>query len=179
MNKRLKILIAIALISITVAVGYKVYADYIYTSGLRGNIVTFMSPKDYNFNFGTVYNDEYTKAGEPNGNGFDITDNTLLWYLPSGTWGLQSTFVNETYWKQYFVSLVVTATFTDAHGTVGTMILGYTETGDYQNPCPMFVASGVDNGTISVRIQGTVNPNLVAGEVNIPCTTLIEWCPAS
>lgn len=173
MNKRLKILIAIALISIAVAVGYKVYADYCYTSGINGSVVTFMSPKDYNFNIGTVYNDEYTLAGEPNGNSFSITDSTTIsWYLPSGSWGISATMMNVTYFEQYFSTMTVTATFNDASGAKGTIVMTFAQPQSQQ-----IILSGVDSGHITVTISGIVNPALPAGQVNIGCTQLVEWCP--
>jgi hypothetical protein len=177
MSKRKIAIIASILLAIVGILGYKIYADYCYTSGLKGKIITFMSPRDYNFDFGTIYNDEYTKANEPFANSFDITDNTLQWYVPQGSWGLQALFLNEPFFKQYFVSLTLNITFANAHGTVSNFVLGYTPTIEYLSPSAMFVVNGADNGTISIRIQGTVNPNLVAGQINIPCTPIVEWCP--
>jgi hypothetical protein len=177
-NLNRKKLIPIVVVLLAVIIGTIVYADYCYTSGLKGKIVTFVSPKFYNFDFGTVYNDEYTKAGEPYANFFDITDSTLKWYVPSGNWGLQASFLNETFWKQYFISLTVSAIFKDFYGKqVASITMGYTQTVEYPNPTPMFIISGAKNGTICVNIKGQVNPNLTAGEIVIPCTAIIEWCP--
>lgn len=173
MNKKLKIAIAGLLIVFVSLMAYHVIADYCYTSGINGSVVTFMSPKDYNFNIGTVYNDEYTLAGEPNGNSFSITDSTTMsWYLPSGSWGISATMMNVTYFEQYFSAMTVTATFYDASGSKGTITMTFAQLQSSQ-----IVISGVDSGHITVTISGTVNPSLPAGQINIPCTTLIQWCP--
>lgn len=176
MSKTKKYLIAGILIAVALITGYKVYADYCYTSGGKVTIITFMSPKDYNFNFGTVYNDEYTKAGEPNGNSFSITDSsTMSWYIPSGNWGVSAMMMNTTYWGQYFSTLTVTATFVNSNnGAVGSFTFSLA-----QPQSPQIVISGVASGHIVVTISGTINPNLTAGQITIPCTTLIEWCPDS
>lgn len=176
MNRKLKIALVVVLMAIAGFMAYRVIADYCYTSGLNGKIVTFMSPKDYNFNFGTVYNDEYTKAGEPNGNAFDITDSTTMsWYLPNGAWGISAQMLNTTFWSQYFTNLTVTATFVNANGqAVGSFTFSLTSPISSQ-----IILSGIASGHIIIEISGTVNPNLTAGQINIPCTTLIEWCPDS
>lgn len=173
MNKKFKWIIGLILIFAVALVGYKVVADYCYTSGLNGTIVTFISPRDYNFQFPTTYNDEYTKAGEPNANSFTITDlTTMKWYIPSGSWGVQASLLNQTFWQGYFSTLTITATFTDVHGTVAILTFGFAS--PISN---MATISGADNGTIIVTIQGTVLSTLPAGQINIPCTALIEWCP--
>jgi hypothetical protein len=178
LNKKLKYGIVGLLLVIACILAYRIYADYCYTSGLKGNIITFTSPRDYNFDFGTIYNDEYTKADEPNANAFNITDNTLQWYVPSGSWGLQASFLNETFWKHYFISLTLDITFKDSHGeTLSEFMLGYNQTYEYLNPSAMFVISGEAKGAIIVRIQGIVNSLLEAGQVNISCTAIVEWCP--
>lgn len=175
MKRNLKIALAGLLIVIASLIAYKAIADYCYTSGMNGTIVTFMSPKDYNFNFGTVYNDQYTKAGEPNGNYFDVIDtSTMTWYLPSGTWGISAQMLNTSFWSQYFSSLTVTASFYTTSGAVGSFTFSLANTQSSQ-----IVISGVASGHIIVEISGTVNPNLPAGQINIPCTALIEWCPDS
>jgi hypothetical protein len=179
MKKSKKYAVVISLIIIATVLALKVYSDYCYDSGMKGKIITFTSPRDYNFDFGTLYNDQYTMNGEPNANIFTLTDNTLQWYVPSGSWGIVATFLNETYWKQYFTTLTLNVTFIDTNGKIETFILGYTPSVEYPtSPLPYFVINGADNGHIQITYNGVVNPNLVAGEVDIPCTAIVRWCPA-